>query len=386
MNIDNILSKIYNSEIYYEAVDQEINDIVDMIRKGYSSEQINRKRNPDFKYLFEFAKSRIRVSRKFTYADHLFLDYYSSMYSTPEIIGKYRAQRLKGHHIIDAGSGAGMQDIVFAKYSDVIGIEMNKSRYLMALLNRIPYQSTANFINEDFFNYSGDFRDSVIFSDPLRPSNSKEKYFSQLSPNPLDSISISDNIFGYAIDLPPHIKWENILLKGEKEYISINGNLNRLTVYSPSLSTEESTAVILPENIIYSGKPDEFKKSLSPEYKNFEYLFMPDISVVYAKLLNDIIDPAWKMIYLDQKRYVFAGNSELKTFPGTQYSIIDFSDDLNIEHKLAKCDGGKVFFRFNMNPDEMYIHKNALEKNLTGSKNIYVFKSEKGYILAEKLE
>ncbi len=386
MNVNNLLSKIYSSETYYEAVDQKINDIVDMIRKGYSSERLNRQRNPDFKCLFEFAKSRIRVSRKFTYAGHLFLDYYSSMYSTPEIIGKYRAARLKGHYIIDAGSGAGMQDIVFAKYSHVIGIEMNKSRYLMALLNRIPYKSTANFINDDFFNYSGDFRDSIIFSDPLRPSNSKEKYFSQLSPNPLNSISVSDNIFGYAIDLPPHIKWENILLKGEKEYISINGSLNRLTVYSPSLSKEESTAVILPENIIHSGRPDEFKKSLSHECKNFKYLYMPDISVVYAKLLNDIIDPDWKMIYLDQKRYVFAGNSELKTFPGTQYSIIDFSDDLNIEHSLAKYDGGKVFFRFNMEPDEMYMHKNALEKNLKGNKNMYVFKSGNGYIITEKLE
>jgi hypothetical protein len=386
MNIENILTKIYNSEIYYETVDHEINDIVEMIRKGYSPEQINSKGNPDFKYLFEFAKSRIRVSRKFSYADHLFLDYYSSMYSTPEIIGKYRAERLKGRHIIDAGSGAGMQDIMFSMYSDVTGIEMNKSRYMMALLNRIPYKSKANFINDDFFNYPGDFRGSVIFSDPLRPSNSREKYFSQLSPNPLDSISISDNILGYAIDLPPHIKWENIPLKGEKEYISINGSLNRLTIYSPSLSMEESTAVILPENIIYSGKPEKFKKSLSPECNDSEYLFMPDISVVYAELLNDVIDPEWKMIYLDQKRYVFAGNSKLKSFPGTQYSILDFSDDLDIEQKLAKYDGGRVFFRFSMDPDESYIHKNALEKNLTGNKKIYVFQSGKGYIITEKVE
>ena len=385
MNFDKFLEKAYSSRKFYEYVDSEINDIAEMIRNGYGPETINKTRNPDFKVLLEFARSRIRVSRKFSHSQRLFLDHYSSMYSTPEIVGKYRSERLKGHSIIDAGSGAGMQDIMFSSNSKITGIEMDRSRYFMSMLNRIPYDSNADFINADFFRYNDDFTGKIIFSDPLRPQNSREKYFSQLSPNPLDIIDKAHGITGYAIDLPPHIKWENIPLKGEKEYISINGNLNRLTLYSPSLSTAESTAVILPQNIKISGIPAEFNKKAEQEYKGTEYLILPDVSVIYARLLNNIIDPEWPLLHSDSRRYIFAGNSYNPSFPGRQYSIIDYSENLEIERILKRIDAGKVFFRLSMDPAETYQYKNKLEKNLSGNKNVYIFKVSRRYIIAEEV-
>jgi hypothetical protein len=384
MNLDRFLERVYRSEKFYEYVDSEINSIAKMIRDGYGPEKIKKTRNPDFNLLFEFARSRIRVSRKFSHSEHLFLDHYSSMYSTPEIIGKYRSDRLRGHSIIDAGSGAGMQDIMFSAFSQITGIEMDRSRYFMGMLNRIPYDSNANFINSDFFKYKVDFNGKIIFSDPLRPQNSREKYFSQLSPNPLDIIDHAHGISGYAIDLPPHIKWENIPLKGEKEYISINGTLNRLTLYSPSLSTAESTAVILPENIVISGNPSEFNKHADPEYKGMDYLILPDISIIYARLLNKVIDPEWPLVYSDSRRLIFAGNSYNSSYPGRQYSIIDYSENLNIEGILKRSDAGRVFFRSNMEPAETYKYKNNLEKNLSGDKNIYVFRIGRRYIITEE--
>ena len=385
MNIVKFLERVYRSREFYEYVNGEINNIADMIRNGYGPEKINKTGNPDFKFLFEFARSRIRVSRKFSHAENLFLDHYSSMYSTPEIVGKYRADRLRGNSIIDAGSGAGMQDIIFSSHSKITGVEMDRNRYFMSMLNRIPYDSSADFINTDFFKYKNDFTGKIIFSDPLRPQNSREKYFSQLSPNPLDIIDHAHGITGYAIDLPPHMKWENIPLKGEKEYISINGDLNRLTVYSPSLSTAESTAVILPQNIKISGMPAELNKKAEPEYKGMEYLILPDISVIYARLLNKIIDPDWPLLYSDSRRYIFAGNSYSRSFPGRQYSIVDYSENLEIERILERIDAGRVFFRLSMDPAETYQYKNKLEKNLSGDKNVYIFKVGHRYIVAEEV-
>ncbi|WMT52246.1 MAG: hypothetical protein RE471_05035 [Ferroplasma sp.] len=384
MNLEKFLERVYQSRKFYEYVNGEIDNIVQMIRDGYGPETINKSRNPDFKLLLEFARSRIRVSRKFSHSEQLFLDHYSSMYSTPEIVGKYRSERLKGNSIIDAGSGAGMQDIMFSSNSKITGIEMDRSRYFMSMLNRIPYDSSADFINEDFFRYKGDFTGKIIFSDPLRPQNSREKYFSQLSPNPMDIIDNAHGITGYAIDLPPHIKWENIPLKGEKEYISINGNLNRLTLYSTSLSTAESTAVILPQNIKISGIPAELNKKPEPEYTGMDYLILPDISVIYARLLNNIVDPDWPLLYSDSRRYIFAGNSYNSSFPGRQYSIIDYSENLEIERILERIDAGKVFFRLSMDPDETYLYKNRLEKNLSGNKNVYIFKVGRRYIITEE--
>jgi hypothetical protein len=386
MNIEKLLEKLYTSESYYKSVDEEINEIAEKIHLGYAPEKINRDRNPEFKYLFEFAKSRIRVSRKFSEADHLFLDYYSSLYSTPEIVGKYRGNRLKGQHIIDAGSGAGMQDIMFSLSSDVSGIEINRSRYLMSMLNRKPYGSDANFLCEDFFDYNGDFKGKIIFSDPLRPQNSREKFFSQLSPDPVDIIKERHGIAGYAIDLPPHMRWENIPLQGEKEYISLNGNLNRLTLYSPSISLGEATAVLLPENRVISGKPEEFQRSIESDLKNMEYIFVPDISVVSAGLLNMVIDPDWKLIYSDSRRSVLSGNSIYEQFAGKQYAILDYSTSLDILPKLKKFDAGKIYFRFSIQPEETYRYKNKIEPELNGKKNIYIFKSNKKYIITEELE
>ena len=182
------------------------------------------------------------------------------------------------------------------------------------------------------------------------------------------------------------MRWENIPLQGEKEYISLNGNLNRLTLYSPSISIGEATAVLLPENRVISGKPEEFQQPIESDLKNMEYLFVPDISVVSAGLLNKVIDPDWKLIYSDSRRSVFSGNSIYEQFAGKQYTILDYSTSLDIMPELKKFDAGKVYFRFNMQPEETYRYKNRMEPELSGNKNIYVFESGKKYVITEELK
>ncbi len=92
MNLYNFLNKLIESEKYYECIDNEINEIVELIHMGHSPESIKKTHRNNFDYLFEFAKSRIKIADKFSKYNNLFMDYYSSMYSTPEIIGKYRAK------------------------------------------------------------------------------------------------------------------------------------------------------------------------------------------------------------------------------------------------------------------------------------------------------
>lgn len=385
MKLYNFLTKLVNSESYYKLIDSEINEIVKLIRAGYQPEYIKKLHKNNFNFLFEFAKSRIKIAGKFSLHDHLFMDYYSSMYSTPEIVGKYRAKKLTGNKIIDAGSGAGMQDIMFSEFSDVTGVEIDSNRYAMANLNKIPYTSNVNFINSDIFSFNGDFSGSILFSDPLRPVNSSEKLFSQLVPDPVEIIHKKPELSGYAIDLPPHMEWDNIPLKGEKEYISIKGALNRLTLYSPSIPEKISTAVILPENIIITGRPCKFKANIEYGRSTGQYLYVPDISITYARLLNMVVKPEWVPVYIDERRQIFSGNSYESAFPGKQYSVISYSDDMNIVPLLRNVDAGKVFFRFKMKPEETYHYKNSIEKELAGSKNVYIFRNNNRYIIAEEI-
>ncbi len=386
MKLNNLLTKLINSEKYYKQIDDEINEVVQLIRDGHQTGYIKKIHKNNFDFLLEFARSRIKIAGKFSRHDHLFMDYYSSMYSTPEIVGKYRAKKLAGNNIIDAGNGAGMQDIMLAEFSSVTGVEIDRNRYIMANLNKIPYNSNVNFINSDIFSFNKDISGHVLFSDPLRPINSSEKLFSQLLPNPVDIIAKMPELSGYAIDLPPHIGWDNIPLKGEKEYISIKGILNRLTLYSPSISEKNSTAVILPENITISGEPEKF--TASPEYgRNIgTYIYVPDIAITYAKLLHMVVKPEWMPVYIDERRQVFSGNSYEKKFPGKQYSVISSSSNLNIIPLLRSVDAGRVFFRFKMKPEETYLYKNSIEKELNGSKNIYIFRNSGRYIIAGEIK
>lgn len=380
MNINDFLNKILNDKNYFIKINKEINDIIDLIGKG-RNKNILSKKYKYFELLYDFAKSRIKIKNKFSKYNCLFLDYYSSMYSTPEIVGKYRSEKLKDNDIIDIGSGSGMQSIFFSFNSDVTGIEKEKSRYLMSNINKKVYNSNAKFINSDFFELNYNYYNKIIFSDPLRPKTSNERIFSDLIPDPEIIIKKLKNIKGYVFDLPPQMKWYNIKLNGEKEYISINGNINRLTLYSENISNDNVSAVMLPENLKISGEPENFNYNIE-NIKNEDYLYLPDISLLYSKLLYKVINNDFHLIYMDNRRYIFTSNENIKNFFGKKYNILSIVNKNNFLNELKKLNAGKIFFRFNIDPDEYYKMKNNIESLLSGDKNIFIFKNFDNYVLA----
>ena len=382
MNINNLLTKIFNDKNYFIKINNEINSIADLIGNGYDKNTLSKKYSKNFEFLYEFARSRIKIKNKFSNYKSLFMDYYSSMYSTPEIIGKYRSEKLKDNDIVDIGAGSGMQSIMLSFNSDVTGIENDRSRYLMSNINKKVYNSNVKFINSDFFELNYDYYNKIVFSDPLRPKTSEERLFSDLVPDPEVIIKKSNSIKGYVFDLPPQMKWNNIKLNGEKEYISINGNINRLTLYSKSISANNVSAVMLPENIKISGEPCDFNYDIE-NIRNDDYLYLPDISLIYSKLLYKIISNDFHLIYIDNKRYVFTSNKNIKNFFGKKYKILSITDKNNMLSELKKVDANKIFLRFNIDPREYYKMKNNVENLLSGDKNIFIFKNLNNYILTE---
>ncbi|SMD31278.1 class I SAM-dependent methyltransferase [Picrophilus oshimae] len=348
---------------------------INLIRSGYAKNKIIR--NEYDKYIYEIAKSRIKVSGKFSKYNELFFDEYAASYSTPEIPGIYRSKRLKNNDILDLGSGAGMQDIFFSMNSHVTGIEIDENRYLMSELNKIPYKSKAEFINGDANNFLKEF-DGIIFSDPLRPGSSMERTVNELIPNPLKIISKYKN--KYAFDLPPQMSWDNIIIPGEKEYISINGKLNRLTVYSMDLSLSASSAVMLPRNLIIRGEPGDYKFEKTDVKK---YIYLPDISIIYARLLNEISHYDLGLLNHDQRRYILTSYNLYNDFPGEIYRYLFSAHENDLVKKLKENDAKRIFFRFNV--DDYYKKKNYIEMELNGSRDIYIFKSDDFLIGAEKI-
>ncbi|MEM0139577.1 MAG: hypothetical protein QXZ44_03075 [Ferroplasma sp.] len=383
MNFSIFLNKLLHERTFYDEINLKIDAIVAMIDSGNSSKKIEAIYSNNFQYLYEFAKSRIKARKKFS-REKIFLDAYAAMYSTPEIVGKYRSKRLASNSIIDIGSGAGMQAIMFACNSHVAGIEIDRNRYMMSLLNRKAYDSTAEFINEDALKSKINFSNSIIFSDPLRPVNSEERTFSGLMPDPLAILKVAHGYKGYAFDLPPQMADKNILLHGEREYISINGVLNRLTAYSENISEYRTSAVLLPQNKKIGGIPSDFMASPEELKKDFRYIYLPDISIIYARLLNDIVDDSFTLAYRDRRRFVFASDALIQDFPGEVYQAIAYVEWNGIIDSLVKFNAGRVFFRFGIETEDYYAKKNSIERQLAGEVDFYIFKNFNKYILAIK--
>ncbi len=384
MDINNFLLKLLNDDGYLTNINKQIDDIVIYLEKGYDSSTVKRKiRHKNFGLLYNMARSRIKIKNKFSLYDHIFMDNYSARYSTPEIVGIYRSLKLKGSTIIDIGSGAGMQSIFFGMNSNVTGIEKDKTRYLFSMLNKKSYNSDAEFINSDFFDCKIEADDAVIFSDPLRPERASERKMDDLIPSPENILLHLNNISGYAFDIPPQMQWKNINISGEREYISINGNINRLTIYSESISKNNTTAVMLPENKTITGTPEKFDAVIE-KYRNEKFIYWADISLVYSNLVYMVNDPSFRHVYHDRRRIIFSSDVFIDNFFGRKFRVLETSNQSNLVEKLRKVNASRVYFVYSIETSDYYMVKNYIEQKLSGELKIYVFKNMDTLILAEE--
>ncbi len=374
-----------------EEANSEVNRIAEQIRRGYGvrNVSVDQKYGQLREFLFSVAMSRIKAEGRFSRYDRIWLDEYSASYSTPEIVGKYRAGRIRSRKILDLGAGACMQAIMFAVHNEVVAIEEDPLRANLGRLNSIAYGSSSlKIINAEVMNYiSTNLRDGVtIFMDPLRLSGRGEKSFETLKPNPLPIIeAIGSNGGGYVLDLPPLFPEKNLQMGGEKEYISLNGRINRFTLYSADLSKCERSAVILPAERRIEGTADQL--SYDHAEKPGRFLVMPDPALLMAKLVNSSFDPSvFKLFEKDERRLILTSDIMPKV-PGTceTFELISFSTASGIRDELVTLKPGKVIPRFSLNPDQYYEYARSLVDPLWVGESVYLFKSGDSIALARKI-
>ncbi|EQD70293.1 methyltransferase, partial [mine drainage metagenome] len=136
--------EILNDSRMLEEANSEVNMIAEQIRRGYSVKNVSvdQKYGQLREFLFSVAMSRIKAEGKFSRYDRIWLDEYSASYSTPEIVGKYRAGRIRSRKIFDLGAGACMQAIILAEHNEVVAIEEDPLRANLGRLNSIAYGSS----------------------------------------------------------------------------------------------------------------------------------------------------------------------------------------------------------------------------------------------------
>lgn len=317
--------------------------------------------------------------------------------STPEIVARYIARRLKTDIIADLGCGIGGQVIFFAKQCrKVYAVERNPEKLEYAKKNCALYDvDNVEFILGDALSHEIKEKVSdadIIFSDPARPLSEKERTLENLEP-PITEITkmYSDVTPDMAFHAPPQIRPERIVLDCELEYLSLNGQLNRLTLYSGSLKSHKKSAVILPEgDRLFSCDAPGIKKS-----PILDYVHEPEPSIIRATLLDELaqaLSKENKQVFFykgDDKRTLLTSSAPVKShFFKDSYRVIDtIENDMSKLKELLRPQKAKnVVLRLDIDPGKYWDMRNELEDKSNGTKTLQVFGFGNELIVCEKIE
>jgi SAM-dependent methyltransferase len=315
--------------------------------------------------------------------------------ATPEIVAKYIAKRLKTDIIADLGCGIGGQVIFFARECrKVYAVDKDPEKLEYARENcRLYGVDNVEFILGDAL--SDEVKEKVsdadiIFSDPARPLSEKERTLETLKPPITEIIRIySDIIPDLAFHAPPQMPPERLKLDCEREYLSLNGQLNRLTLYMGSLKCCDRSAVVLPgaERLCLSGAPKIRESSLC------EYVYEPEPSVLKAGLLDELAG----ILAKEQKEVFFFKTDERRTlltspmlieslFFKDTYRAVGRTDNMvKLKGMLISEKAKNVVLRLDIDPGKYWDMRKTLEEGLKGTRTLHVFGFGNDLIVCEKL-
>ena len=315
--------------------------------------------------------------------------------ATPEIVAKYIAKRLKTGVIADLGCGIGGQVIFFAKEcKKVYAVERNPEKLEYAKKNCELYDvKNVEFILGDALSESTkqEIKDAdIIFSDPARPLSEKERTLENLEPPITEILKLySDATPELAFHAPPQMPPERIDMDCEREYLSLNGQLNRLTLYFGALKQCERSAVVLPAGSKLSSSDAPAIKTGSLR----EYVYEPEPSVTKAGLFNELaqtksVDEI--LFYKGDERRTLLSSSELIVSPFFKdtYRVLRKTDwDIHGLKKLLNAEkSGKVVLRFDIEPEKYWNVRKKLEEGLAGSRTLHLFGFGDDILLCEKIK
>jgi 16S rRNA G966 N2-methylase RsmD len=309
-------------------------------------------------------------------------------WATNELVARHRAERLKCDAIVDIGAGIGFQTTEFAKKcKKVYAIEIDERKIENAKRNA----NTLKIKNIDFIQGDALLDDviskidsaDIIFCDPERQPQEDSRNINSIKPDIKKLIEkyskLTKNI---AIELPPQIR--EIPFECEKEYVSIGGKLNRLTVYLGELKQSDKSAVVLPFGTILRNKEDA-KIIKADKLKNF--IYEADSAVEKAELIAELCLESKTELYDQLKQSYFTSEKESTSpFFKNRFKVLSECEfnDKTIASELKRIEAKKVEIRFTVDPKDYWTVRNKYEGPLKkGKKIVSLFKLKEKAIIAE---
>lgn len=334
-----------------------------------------------------------KAQEKHHLAEKLFFTEEDIRWATPEIVADYRAERLKCKIIADLGCGIGFQTFAFAKTCQKIyAVEIDERKLELAKKNaQILGLKNIVFI-------CGDALDSkvvnqikeveIIFCDPERLAGEEERKIETIQPDIKKLLEIYSKVTDkMALEFPPQIK--KIDFGGnfdcEKEYLSLNGNLNRLNLYFGKLKKAGFSAVILPGKAVLNG---DGNLKIKADGKLKKYLYEINPAVTKASLIPELLSQT-KAVFCHQNKSSFlASDQKIKSpFFRNSYETVSSGDfeDKEIIGVLEENNFGKAIIRFEVDPKDYWKIRNSYEQNLSGTETAHLFRFGSRMIIAKPL-
>lgn len=378
---------------YDPEFEKVIEMCVKMIREGYKRDKIfSRIPSKYDKYeVYEIARCRINIKSKFS-RKNLFFDSEGLRYSTPEIVGLYRANKIRNLRIADVSCGCGMQAIFFSLTNEkVLGIDLNPKRIKYAQLNAFIYGveniefKVMDALSRECVEITKEY--DLIFSDPSREASEKERKLESLSPSPLKIIEK----YGerrYLFDLPPQIRRDKIPKKWNLEYLSLNLKINRLSAIVDESCEGLVSAVALPSGAKIEGNRNDDSEIVLEKNILAEFIYEVDECIYYSGLLSkllDMLNECW-YISIGKRRTLMSSERLIENAFLRPYRLVGYASSIhNIVEILRKHEFGRVTPRIPIDPSQYWNFRNSIERKLEGTKKAYIFRVGDKYLICETI-
>ncbi len=319
-------------------------------------------------------------------------------FATPEVVGRYRAGRLKCSVLADISCGIGGQAVCFAEECNrVYGVDIDGERLECARRNAGVYGvDNITFIEGDALSPQvvEQVADAdVIFSDPARPAEEDVRQTDSLRPGiPMVMEAYRDVTDSFAFEAPPQMPPERIDFNCEREYLGVDGQLNRLTLYFGPLKRCERSAVVLKGGRHYRLESGVDAPVVIPEVDEPRvYAFEPDPAVVKAGLLGELaggLGGKVELVRIDARRSLLTSDVLLESlFFKHRYRVLDRVplDCGKINRSLMGYGMGKAVIRFRIAPEKYWDARNRIENGLMGEGIAHLFEIADQVYVCEKI-
>ncbi len=387
---------------------EDIDRMIDVVDRGWEllstgrraenvraviSNQVDQESDTDL--VMDVLLTRRRSKGKFTNWERLYFTSSGLRWATPEVAAEHCAGRMECERIVDLACGQGGQIIAFSsRCSEVVAIDRDPVNLFMAHLNCIAVGADnvdlicGDSLSEGVSDRVGDV--DHAFCDPARPPGSEERRFSELLPDPREVIErYSDRVKGFCFEVPPYLSLDKITFPCEVEYVSIDGRINRLNLYTGDLARSASSAVVLPGGEMLSGEPRSMGPGRMDPAVIGRYLHELDPAVVKAGLVWKAVGgtTAPDLITLDRRRTMLSSEEEVVSpfFRGT-YRYMGSAEDISTMIEMLNERGvGSATLRWKMDPSDYWPVRNSIESKLSGKGKVQIFRYEGRYLIAEKV-